>query len=108
MACGPSGQTCTAGGCVMGKVYLVGAGPGDPELLTVKAVRILKSAEVVLHDDLVGSKVLQLIGPHAQLHNVGKRCGKKAISQAEINFLMVGLAAQGLCVVRLKGGDPMI
>lgn len=91
-----------------GKVYLVGAGPGDPELLTVKAVRILKNAEVVLHDDLVGAKILELIGPQAQLHNVGKRCGKKAISQAEINFLMVSLAAQGLSVVRLKGGDPML
>lgn len=91
-----------------GKVYLVGAGPGDPELLTIKAARILKSADVVLHDDLVAAKVLELVGPQAQLHNVGKRCGKKAISQAEINFLMVSLAAQGLRVVRLKGGDPLV
>jgi uroporphyrin-III C-methyltransferase len=91
-----------------GKVYLVGAGPGDPELLTVKGARILRSADVVLHDDLVGAKILDLIGPHAQLHNVGKRRGIKAISQAEINFLMVTLAAQGLRVVRLKGGDPMV
>jgi uroporphyrin-III C-methyltransferase len=91
-----------------GKVYLVGAGPGDPELLTVKAVRVLKSADVVLHDDLVGAKVLELVGAQAQLHNVGKRCGKKAITQAEINFLMASLAAQGLRVVRLKSGDPLI
>ncbi len=91
-----------------GKVYLVGAGPGDPELLTVKAVRVLKSASVVLYDDLVGAKILELVAPHAQLYNVGKRCGKKTITQAEINFLMVSLAAQGLRVVRLKGGDPLI
>ena len=91
-----------------GKVYLVGAGPGDPELLTLKAVRVLKLADVVLHDDLVGAKVLDFARPGAQRHNVGKRCGKKNISQAEINFLMVSLATQGLRVVRLKGGDPML
>ena len=91
-----------------GKVYLVGAGPGDPELLTVRAVRVLKSADVVLHDDLVSDEILELVGSHAQLHNVGKRCGKKAITQAEINFLMASLAAQGLRVVRLKSGDPLI
>jgi uroporphyrin-III C-methyltransferase len=91
-----------------GKVYLVGAGPGDPELLTLKAARVLRSADVVLHDDLVGAKILELIAPHAQLHNVGKRCGKKKTSQAEINFLLVSLASQGLSVVRLKGGDPLV
>jgi uroporphyrin-III C-methyltransferase len=91
-----------------GKVYLVGAGPGDPELLTLKAVRLLRSADVVLHDDLVGETILHLVPAHAQIHNVGKRCGKKNISQKEINFLMVTLAASGLQVVRLKGGDPLI
>src|SRR5271168_3653635 len=91
-----------------GKVYLVGGGPGDPELLTLKAARVLRDADVVLHDDLVGAQILQLIPPHAQLHNVGKRCGKKKISQSEINFLMVSLASSGLNVVRLKGGDPVI
>jgi uroporphyrin-III C-methyltransferase len=91
-----------------GKVYLVGAGPGDPELLTVKALRLLKSAEAVLYDDLVAPEILQLIAPAAQLHNVGKRCGKKKISQQEINFLMIALADSGLRVVRLKCGDPMI
>ncbi len=91
-----------------GKVYLVGAGPGDPELLTLKAARVLKNADVVLHDDLVASEILRLAPAHAQIHNVGKRCGKKNISQEEINFLMVTLAASGLQVVRLKGGDPMI
>ena len=91
-----------------GKVYLVGAGPGDPELLTLKAARVLKQADAVLHDDLVSAQILQLAPAHAQVRNVGKRCGKKNISQAEINFLMVTLAASGLQVVRLKGGDPLI
>ncbi len=91
-----------------GKVYLVGAGPGDPELLTLKASRVLKQADVVLHDDLVSEQILQLAPAHAQVRNVGKRCGKKSVSQEEINFLMVTLAASGLQVVRLKGGDPLI
>jgi len=91
-----------------GKVYLVGAGPGDPELLTLKALRLLKTARAVLHDDLVAPEILQLIPSTAQIHNVGKRCGKKKILQGEINCLMVALAASGLLVVRLKGGDPLI
>src|SRR5271168_2134102 len=91
-----------------GKVYLVGAGPGDPELLTLKALRLLRSAEAVLHDDLVAPEILDLIPSSAQIHNVGKRCGKKKILQGEINCLMVALAASGLHVVRLKGGDPLI
>jgi uroporphyrin-III C-methyltransferase len=91
-----------------GKVYLVGAGPGDPELLTLKAARVLKHADVVLHDELVGEEILHLAPARAQVQNVGKRCGKKKISQDEINFLMVTLAASGLQVVRLKGGDPLI
>ncbi|HKM47403.1 MAG TPA: uroporphyrinogen-III C-methyltransferase [Terriglobales bacterium] len=91
-----------------GKVYLVGAGPGDPELLTLKALRLLRAAGAVLHDDLVAPEILQLIPSTAQIHNVGKRCGKKKILQEEINGLMVALAASGLKVVRLKGGDPLI
>ncbi len=91
-----------------GKVYLVGAGPGDPELLTVKALRLLRAADVVLHDDLVAPEILQLISPHAEVQNVGKRAGSKAIRQEEINFLMVARAAVGLQVVRLKSGDPLI
>jgi len=91
-----------------GKVYLVGAGPGDPELLTLKALRVLRTANAVLHDDLVSPEILQLISPAAQVHNVGKRCGKKNVVQEEINFLMVALADSGLNVVRLKSGDPMI
>jgi uroporphyrin-III C-methyltransferase len=91
-----------------GKVYLVGAGPGDPELLTLKALRLLRNADAVLHDDLVAPEILNLIPATAQVHNVGKRCGKKKILQGEINFLMIALAASGLQVVRLKGGDPLI
>jgi uroporphyrin-III C-methyltransferase len=91
-----------------GKVYLVGAGPGDPELLTLKALRLLKTADVVLHDDLVPPEILKLASPPAQARNVGKRCGTKAISQEEINFLMVSLAGSGAQVVRLKSGDPFI
>jgi len=91
-----------------GKVYLVGAGPGDPELLTVKALRLLRAADVVLHDDLVAPEILQLIPPTAQVQNVGKRCGSQTMRQEEINFLLVTLAASGLQVIRLKSGDPLI
>ena len=91
-----------------GKVYLVGAGPGDPELLTLKALRVLQTADAVLHDDLVSQEILKLIPSAAQVHNVGKRCGKKNIAQEEINFLMIALADSGLRVIRLKSGDPMI
>jgi uroporphyrin-III C-methyltransferase len=91
-----------------GKVYLVGAGPGDPELLTLKALRLLRTADVVLHDDLVAPEILNLASPAARLQNVGKRSGEKKIRQEEINFLMVELAASGLQVVRLKSGDPLI
>jgi len=71
-----------------GKVYLVGAGPGDPDLLTVKALRLIQSAAIILHDDLVPQSILDL-APHAELINVGKRCGHKNMSQDEINTLMV-------------------
>jgi uroporphyrin-III C-methyltransferase len=91
-----------------GKVYLVGAGPGDPELLTLKALRLLRSAEAVLYDDLVTPEILALIPATAQVQNVGKRAGTKKISQSEINFLMIALAESGLQVIRLKSGDPLI
>jgi uroporphyrin-III C-methyltransferase len=91
-----------------GKVYLVGAGPGDPELLTVKALRLLRTADVVFHDDLVSPEILKLISPSAEVQNVGKRCGSKTIRQEEINFLLVARAASGLQVIRLKSGDPLI
>ena len=91
-----------------GKVHLVGAGPGDPDLLTLKAVRILREADVVLHDDLVSPQILQLIPRHAEIHNVGKRCGEKKIRQRDINSMMVSFAQRGRQVVRLKSGDPTI
>src|SRR5579863_5802287 len=91
-----------------GKVYLVGAGPGDPELLTRKAWRVLQSAAVVLHDDLVPEEILGALPPTAQQVNVGKRCGAKSISQDEINALMVQLAHEGKIVARLKSGDPLL
>jgi uroporphyrin-III C-methyltransferase len=91
-----------------GKVYLVGAGPGDPELLTLKALRLLKSADVVLHDDLISPEILAFIPASTEVRNVGKRFGRKKISQAEINALLVQNALLGLQVVRLKSGDPLI
>jgi len=93
---------------MIGKVYLVGAGPGDPELLTVKALRILERADLVLHDDLVPPPILALASAGADVVSVGKRCGKKSANQAEINARMVAGARQGLDVIRLKGGDPSI
>jgi len=93
---------------VNGKVFLVGAGPGDPELLTLKALRLLRQADAVLHDDLVSPQILTLVPRKAQLHDVGKRAGQTSTSQEAIHFLMIELARQGLNVVRLKGGDPLI
>lgn len=92
----------------MGKVYLVGAGPGDPELLTLKAVRLLSKANIVLHDSLVSREVLRTISRCAQVVDVGKRCGTKLLTQAEINALLVKYAATHEVVIRLKGGDPSI
>lgn len=91
-----------------GKVYLVGAGPGDPELLTMKAVRLLQSADVVLHDELIGPEVLKFVSRNARVRSVGKRCGRASITQSEINALLVNYALLDLQVVRLKGGDPLI
>ncbi len=91
-----------------GKVYLVGAGPGDPELLTLKALKLLKSADIVLHDDLIGPEILAFIPTSTEVQNVGKRFGRKCISQPEIHALLVQNAVLGLQVVRLKSGDPLI
>ena len=91
-----------------GKVYLIGAGPGDPELLTVKAARLLAAAELVLHDDLVPDAILALANPRALTVSVGKRCGTKRITQEKINRLMIEKARQGVSVVRLKSGDPLV
>lgn len=119
----------------MGKVYLIGAGPGDPDLLTVKAARLLARATVVLHDSLVSREVLQLIPREGEIIDVGKRCGQKLLTQDEINQLLISYASglphrsgrsldrsannsanlesQGQStthpeVIRLKGGDPVV
>jgi uroporphyrin-III C-methyltransferase/precorrin-2 dehydrogenase/sirohydrochlorin ferrochelatase len=91
-----------------GRVLLVGAGPGDPELLTLKAVRALKSADVILYDRLVGAGVLDHARREAELIPVGKSKGDHSRAQAEINTLMIARARAGQTVLRLKGGDPFI
>jgi uroporphyrin-III C-methyltransferase len=89
-------------------VHLVGAGPGDPDLLTVKALRRIEAADVVLYDDLVPRAILDLAAADAVIVNVGKRCGTKAITQEHINQLMIEHARAGRSVVRLKSGDPLL
>lgn len=89
------------------RVFLVGAGPGDPDLLTVKALRLLRHADVVIHDALIGPQILAL-APNARLIDVGKRAGRGATAQRFINRLLVGTAQRRRCVVRLKGGDPAL
>ena len=91
-----------------GKVYLVGAGPGDVELLTLKAVRAIGEADVVLLDDLVNREVLRFARPQAQVIEVGKRGGCRSTPQAFIDKLMVRLARAGKTVARVKGGDPFV
>ena len=90
-----------------GKVWLVGAGPGDPELLTLKAARVLQAAEVVVHDRLVSAEVIAM-APNARLIHVGKRKSRHSVPQDGINQLLVALALEGRKVVRLKGGDPFV
>jgi uroporphyrin-III C-methyltransferase len=89
-------------------VFLLGAGPGDPELLTVKALRVLQSADLVLHDSLVGPKILDLIPASAERIDVGKRAGLRLLTQSDINALLVDAAHKHKVVVRLKGGDPLL
>ena len=91
-----------------GKVYLLGAGPGDPELLTLKAARVLAKADVILYDALVSREVLAMASRNAQLIDVGKRAGKKLLTQDEINSLLISYAKKNNVVVRLKGGDPLL
>jgi uroporphyrin-III C-methyltransferase len=86
----------------------MGAGPGDPQLLTVQAVRVLSTSQVVLHDHLVAPEILELIPPWTQVRNVGKRCGQAGISQEQIHALLIAAAREGKQVVRLKGGDPLL
>src|SRR6202166_266974 len=89
-----------------GTVYLVGAGPRAPDLLPVKAPPLLAAADIVLHDSLVSAEILALISPHAEIIDVGKRAGRKLLTQDEINSLLVSYAESRTTVVRLKGGDP--
>ncbi len=95
-------------GTPAGKVWLVGAGPGDPELLTVKAVRLIAAADAIVYDHLVGADIRAAFPAGAQLYYVGKKAARHTLKQHEINQLLVDLARQGLAVVRLKGGDPFI
>jgi len=91
-----------------GKVYLVGAGPGDPGLLTIKARDLLEQAECVVYDALVNPEILRCAKPTAELIGVGKRCGQLSWSQREINSLLIEKAQKHAVVVRLKGGDPFV
>ncbi len=94
--------------CEKGKVYLVGAGPGDPQLLTVKALRLMETADVVVYDRLVSAEVLQLVATSVARIYVGKACGDHTLNQREIDRVLIDQARSGRGVVRLKGGDPFI
>ncbi len=91
-----------------GKVWLVGAGPGDPDLLTVKAARLIAAADAIVYDHLVGEGVMQLARPDARRIYVGKQAARHTLTQDAINQLLLDLASEGCSVVRLKGGDPFI
>jgi len=91
-----------------GKVYLIGSGPGDPELITLKALRIARACDVVLYDNLIADEILVSLPRHIEKHYVGKRGGKPCPSQDEINNMLVSFAKQGKNVARLKGSDPLI
>ncbi len=91
-----------------GSVFLVGAGCGDPELLTVKAARIIRSADVIFYDSLISQDLIKSFPGHIKKHYVGKRCGAHSVRQKEICQLILDAALEGLSVVRLKGGDPSI
>ncbi len=91
-----------------GKVYLVGAGPGNPKLLTLRAAELLEKADIVIYDRLVGSSILKLAPKTARKVYVGKRSGKHEVPQDKINELILNAASEGKVIVRLKGGDPFL
>jgi uroporphyrin-III C-methyltransferase len=91
-----------------GHVYLAGAGPGDPDYLTLRTVRLLQTADLILPDDLVSQEILALAHAEAEIIPVGKRCGQPRITQTEIHVLMIEAAQAGRSVLRLKSGDPLI
>lgn len=97
-----------SGEIMTGKVILVGAGPGDPELITIKGLKAIKEADVVVYDDLISKELLNYAKKDAELIYVGKRKGKHSFKQEEINKILVEKAKEGKLVVRLKGGDPFV
>ena len=109
LAGGASLSRAKAGGPARrGKVWLVGAGPGDPELLTLKAARVLARADVLVHDRLVSAQIIEMAPASARRLYVGKRKSSHSLPQDDVNGLLVALAREGLTVVRLKGGDPFM
>ncbi len=95
-------------GSPKGKVYLVGAGPGEPELITLRGAKILKKSEVVVYDRLANSEILAMTPEHSEHIYVGKKPGRPSVSQQQINRIVISKAQEGKTVVRLKGGDPFI
>ena len=93
---------------VPGVVYLVGAGPGDPELLTLKALRLIKSCDALVHDALISNEIIKETSENTEIFNVGKRAGLCSVPQSDTNSLILKLAKEGKIVVRLKGGDPFV
>ena len=91
-----------------GKVYLVGAGPGDPDLMTLKAAKLLARADVVIHDGLVSQEILEMASPSARRVSVAKKRSLHSVSQDQINNILIEEAGKGHLVIRLKGGDPFI
>jgi len=105
---GRSGEADVRAPSTAGKVWLVGAGPGDPELLTIKAHRVLQSAQVLVYDRLISQAILDLAPASARRLYVGKRKSNHSVPQGDLNDLLAALAGEGLNVVRLKGGDPFM
>jgi len=105
---GRSGEANVRAPSAAGKVWLVGAGPGDPELLTIKAHRVLQSAQVLVYDRLISQAILDLAPASARRLYVGKRKSNHSVPQGDLNDLLAALAGEGLNVVRLKGGDPFM